>query len=86
VLLQIAQWLALARGFPAVHLFCDIARLFAIYGVDVANAVQIELCKHLTGLQSFSKDPTTQAQLFPSLISDVRKYQINAEAIREALR
>ena len=86
VLLQIAQWLALARGFPAVHLFCDIARLFTIYGVDVANAVQIEFCKHLTGFKSFLKDPAELTPLFPSLVSDVRKYQTNPEEVREKVR
>ncbi|OQE02594.1 hypothetical protein PENSOL_c002G10975 [Penicillium solitum] len=57
ILIRIIQWLALARGFPAVHLFCDIVRLFTIYGVDVANAVQVEFCKHLTGMLTFPWDP-----------------------------
>ncbi len=29
-LLKIALWLSLARGLPAVHLFCDVARLFVM--------------------------------------------------------
>jgi len=29
-MLKIALWLSLARGLPAVHLFCDVVRLFVI--------------------------------------------------------
>lgn len=29
VLVRVAQWVALARGFLAVHLFCDMARLMS---------------------------------------------------------
>ncbi|KAJ5139561.1 hypothetical protein N7448_002969 [Penicillium atrosanguineum] len=48
LLVQIAQWLALARGFTAVHLFCDVARLFSTHGVDIGNKAQVEICKQLT--------------------------------------
>jgi hypothetical protein len=44
VLIRISQWLALARGFPVVHLFCDIVRLFTIYGCMRA--------RYLAGLKS----------------------------------
>lgn len=30
LLLKIALWLSLARGLPAVHLFCDVVRLFVM--------------------------------------------------------
>ncbi|KAJ5106279.1 hypothetical protein N7456_002954 [Penicillium angulare] len=46
-LVQIAEWLALARGFPAVHLFIDMVRLFTSYGVDVANATQVQYCRFI---------------------------------------
>lgn len=51
LLVQIAQWLALARGFAAVHLFCDIVRLFSVHGVDIGNKAQVEICKQLTEFQ-----------------------------------
>lgn len=82
VLIRISQWLALARGFPAVHLFCDIVRLFTIYGVDVANAVQVEFCKHLTGLSSFPWDPVELPPLFPCLESEIEAHELCPEEIR----
>lgn len=51
LLVQITQWLALARGFSAVHLFCDITRLFSIHGVDFGNKAQVEICQQLTKFQ-----------------------------------
>lgn len=77
-LIRISQWLALARGFPAVHLFCDIVRLFTIYGVDVVNAVQVEFCKHLTGLSSFPWDPVELPPLFPYLESEIEAHELCA--------
>ncbi|KAJ6190899.1 hypothetical protein N7519_000920 [Penicillium mononematosum] len=82
LLIRISQWLALARGFPAVHLFCDIVRLFTIYGVDVANAVQVEFCKHLTGLSSLSWDPVELPPLFPCLESEIEAHELCPEEIR----
>lgn len=82
ILVRISQWLALARGFPAVHLFCDIVRLFTIYGVDVANAVQVEFCKHLTGLPSFPWDPVELPPLFPCLESEIEAHELCPEEIR----
>ncbi|CAP93699.1 Pc16g10290 [Penicillium rubens Wisconsin 54-1255] len=82
VLIRISQWLALARGFPVVHLFCDIVRLFTIYGVDVANAVQVELCKHLTGLSSFLWDSVELPPLFPCLESEIEAHELYPEEIR----
>ncbi|KAJ5509701.1 hypothetical protein N7527_011844 [Penicillium freii] len=79
ILIRISQWLALARGFPAVHLFCDIVRLFTIYGVDVANAVQVEFCKHLTGLSSFPSDPVELPPLFPYLESEIEAHELYPE-------
>ncbi|KAI9372798.1 hypothetical protein BJX61DRAFT_533687 [Aspergillus egyptiacus] len=32
LLLKTAMWLSIARGLPAVHLFCDVARLFVLNG------------------------------------------------------
>ncbi|KAJ5278734.1 hypothetical protein N7478_004106 [Penicillium angulare] len=46
-IVQIAEWLALARGFPAVHLFIDMVRLFTSYGVDLANATQVQYCRFI---------------------------------------
>lgn len=51
LLVQVAQWLALARGYAAVHLFTDTVRLFTMVGVDVANATQVEVCKYLIAEQ-----------------------------------
>ncbi|KGO52407.1 hypothetical protein PEX2_110490 [Penicillium expansum] len=82
ILVRISQWLALARGFPAVHLFCDIVRLFTIYGVDVANAVQVEFCKHLTGLPSFPWDPVELPPLFPFLESELQTHELCPEEIQ----
>ncbi|EKV11428.1 hypothetical protein PDIG_50650 [Penicillium digitatum PHI26] len=82
---RISQWLALARGFPAVHLFCDIVRLFTIYGVDVANAVQVEFCKHLTGLPSFPRDPIEWPPLFPFLESEIEVHELCPEEIRSQI-
>ncbi|KAJ5654616.1 hypothetical protein N7490_001619 [Penicillium lividum] len=47
MLVQLAEWLALARGYPAVKMFTEITRLFTVLGVDLANAPQVELCKYL---------------------------------------
>lgn len=54
LLVQIAQWLALARGHAAVHLFCDFCRLFSLSGVDVSDAVQIASCEHLLAMEVWS--------------------------------
>lgn len=51
LLVQVTEWLALARGFPAVHLFIDICRLFNVYGVDVANATQVRFRKFLVNMR-----------------------------------
>lgn len=51
LLVQIAQWLALARGHAAVHLFCDICRLFSVSGVDDSNAAQTAFCAHLLAME-----------------------------------
>lgn len=75
ILIRISQWLALARGFPAVHLFCDIVRPFTIYGVDVANAVQVEFCNHLTGMLTFPWDPVELYPLFPNLERDIEAHE-----------
>ncbi|CAG8893231.1 unnamed protein product [Penicillium egyptiacum] len=82
VIVRISQWLALARGFPAVHLFCDIVRLFTIYGVDVANAVQVEFCKQLTGLPSFPWDPVELPPLFPCLENEIEAHELCPQEIR----
>ncbi|CAI7622726.1 unnamed protein product [Penicillium glandicola] len=82
ILVRISQWLALARGFPTVHLFCDIVRLFTIYGVDVANAVQVEFCKHLTSLSSFPWDPVELPPLFPCLENDINAYELCPDDVR----
>jgi hypothetical protein len=82
ILIRISQWLALARGFPAVHLFCDIVRLFTIYGVDVANAVQVEFCKHLTSLSLFGWDHVELPPLFPYLESEIEAHELCPEEIR----
>ncbi|KAJ5601077.1 hypothetical protein N7510_010611 [Penicillium lagena] len=55
LLVRTSQWLALARGLPAVHLFYDVTRLFTIYGVDVANATQIDFCNLMDRLR-FPRD------------------------------
>ncbi|KAJ9490799.1 hypothetical protein VN97_g2466 [Penicillium thymicola] len=82
ILIRSSQWLALARGFPAVHMFCDIVRLFTIYGVDVANAVQVEFCKHLTGLPSFPWDHVELPPLFPDLEREIEAHELCPEEIR----
>ncbi|KAJ6101939.1 hypothetical protein N7486_004366 [Penicillium sp. IBT 16267x] len=73
LLVQVAEWLALARGFPAVHLFTDICRLFTVYGVDVANATQVRFCKFMAhmSLPDDSNYPTRDRihSLFPDQVS-----------------
>ncbi|EAW08222.1 uncharacterized protein ACLA_029500 [Aspergillus clavatus NRRL 1] len=54
LMFKVAQWLGLARGLPAVHLFCDIARYFTIhepsktpsasYIFFMQNLTEIRLC------------------------------------------
>lgn len=83
ILIRIIQWLALARGFPAVHLFCDIVRLFTIYGLDVANAVQLEFCKHLTGMLTFPWDPVELPPLFSDLERDIEAHERCLEKIQK---
>ena len=71
LLVQIAEWLAIARGYPAVHLFCDIVRLFTVYGVDVANATQVEFCNHLLNCQITEEDPA-QHSVIPYILGKSR--------------
>ncbi|KAJ5807812.1 hypothetical protein N7474_009081 [Penicillium riverlandense] len=66
LLVRTAQWLALARGLPAVHLFYDVTRLFTIYGVDVANATQIGFCNLMASLR-FPRDAHVQPPARPPL-------------------
>lgn len=81
VLVRTAQWLALARGFPAVHLFCDITRLFTIYGVDVANATQVEYCKLLINMRLPRDMPPFPVLSFP--FTDTMLYERNPEYFRD---
>lgn len=83
LLIWVSQWLALARGFPAVHLFCDIVRLFTIYGVDVANAVQVEFCKHIAGMLRFPWDPVELHLLFSNLERNIHAHERHPEKIRK---
>jgi hypothetical protein len=46
----------------------------ARYLADVANAVQVELCKHLTGLSSFLWDSVELPPLFPCPLADPYEY------------
>lgn len=83
LLVQIAQWLALARGFTAVHLFCDLARLFSTRGVDLGNKAQVEVCKQLTRFEllcdslnsplplNFSATSSVTDQFSPTFIQSV---------------
>ncbi|PYH96409.1 hypothetical protein BO71DRAFT_417875 [Aspergillus ellipticus CBS 707.79] len=48
LLLKTALWLCMARGLPAVHLFCDTCRLFTTHipGKD-ANATYVRFLRHV---------------------------------------
>ncbi|RAL00501.1 uncharacterized protein BO80DRAFT_100581 [Aspergillus ibericus CBS 121593] len=49
LLLKTALWLGLARGLPAVHLFCDVARLFTTHMPSKkANETYVRFLRHLT--------------------------------------
>lgn len=65
--INLVKWLALARGFPAVHLFRDLARLFTVYGLDVSNARQVEFCKLLLSKPLVTQDPGQQC-LIPHIM------------------
>ncbi|KAJ5179192.1 hypothetical protein N7492_002402 [Penicillium capsulatum] len=71
---QIARWLALARGFPAVHLFCDVVRLFTLYGIDVTNATQVRFVRFLTS-KLLSDDDQAQRGLIPYIMGG--KHPVN---------
>ncbi|XRM39892.1 hypothetical protein ABZX51_003223 [Aspergillus tubingensis] len=48
LLLKTALWLGMARGLPAVHLFCDVARLFTTHKPSpTANEPYIRFLRHL---------------------------------------
>ncbi|PYI25375.1 hypothetical protein BP00DRAFT_358610 [Aspergillus indologenus CBS 114.80] len=52
LLVKTALWLALARGLPAVHLFCDCARVFtSLVPSQDASPRTIVLLRHLTRLR-----------------------------------
>ncbi|KKK23527.1 hypothetical protein AOCH_007662 [Aspergillus ochraceoroseus] len=67
LLLKTALWLGVARGLAAVHLFCDVARLFALTGPP-AEVTDEHLCflQNLTHLRSEG----TRAFLSPPLPCD----------------
>ncbi|OJJ75031.1 hypothetical protein ASPBRDRAFT_119820 [Aspergillus brasiliensis CBS 101740] len=49
LLLRTALWLGMARGLPAVHLFCDVARLFTTHKPSLkANEPYVRFLRHLT--------------------------------------
>lgn len=66
--IDIARWLSLARGSPAVHLFVDMTRLFTVCGLDASNARQVEFCQLLLSKQLVPEDPTQQS-LIPYILS-----------------
>lgn len=75
LLVQIAQWLALARGFAVVHLFCDVARLFSTHGVDLGSKAQVEICKQLTQFRLLSDSLNSPLPLnFPASSSVVGQF------------
>ncbi|KAL4864111.1 hypothetical protein BDV12DRAFT_189154 [Aspergillus spectabilis] len=65
LLLQTALWLSVARGLPAVHLFCDVARLFVLNLPTRPGTDQYQLFMlHLIRLRA----STGGAQFSPSLV------------------
>ncbi|PWY82821.1 hypothetical protein BO70DRAFT_379393 [Aspergillus heteromorphus CBS 117.55] len=52
MLLKTALWLAMARGLPAVHLYCDVARLFTTHlPSKTANEAYIRFLRHLAQIR-----------------------------------
>ncbi|KAI9040060.1 uncharacterized protein KD926_008623 [Aspergillus affinis] len=53
MLLKTALWLAMARGLAAVHLFCDVARLFTAHEPSKeANKAYINFLRHLAQIRA----------------------------------
>ncbi|KAL5338996.1 hypothetical protein BJX70DRAFT_388243 [Aspergillus crustosus] len=65
LLLKTALWLSVARGLPAVHLFCDVARLFVLNLPTRPGTDEYQLFMlHLIRLRA----ATGGAQFSPSLV------------------
>lgn len=61
LMLDTARWLALARGLPAVHLFCDVARLFSGFEPPVnVDRSRLELLHYFSQIRVSSDGVPTQ--------------------------
>ncbi|KAL4788722.1 hypothetical protein BJX76DRAFT_363371 [Aspergillus varians] len=65
LLLKTAMWLSLARGLAAVHLFCDVARLFVLH--QPAKTGSNEYRRFLLHIIRF-RAPAGGAQFSPSVV------------------
>lgn len=70
LLVQIAQWLALARGHAAVHLFCDICRLFFLSGVDVSDTAQTDFCAYLLATEVWADESARSDTLLAGVTAE----------------
>ncbi|KAH8431756.1 uncharacterized protein LDX57_009408 [Aspergillus melleus] len=85
MLVKIALWLAMARGLAAVHLFCDVARLFTSHEPSKeANKAYINFLRRLTQIRAndgvrsntdapFSYSNSLMAKWNPGYFKDVQK-------------
>lgn len=66
LLLKTAIWLAVARGLAAVHLFCDVARLFTTHApYKVTKAAYLRFLRHLVQIKAHEKVQFHTADSFP---------------------